>query len=87
MIKVKINSACKISLYKYTKRIIMLKDSTVFLEGDTKEVYLDVDKLDKNGFDIPEIVKFVSIAKKKKNVKIDYHRDIRDLIKDIYKHV
>lgn len=74
-------------LYKYTKRVIMLKDNTVFLEGDTKEVYLDVDKLDKNGFDIPEIVRFVNIAKKKKNVKIDYHRDIRDLIKDIYKHV
>ena len=56
-------------LYKYTKRVIMLKDNTAFLEGDTKEVYLDVDKLDKNGFDIPEIVRFVNIAKKKKNVK------------------
>ena len=63
------------------------KDNKVFMEGDTKEVYSDVLLLKKNNFDIPEIVEFVYLAKKKKNVKIDYHRDIRDLIKDIYKHV
>ena len=74
-------------LYKYTKKVILLKDNKVFMEGDTKEVYSDVLLLKKNNFDIPEIVEFVYLAKKKKNVKIDYHRDIRDLIKDIYKHV
>lgn len=74
-------------LYKYTKKVILLKDNKVFMEGDTKEVYSDALLLKKNNFDIPEIVEFVYLAKKKKNVKIDYHRDIRDLIKDIYKHV
>lgn len=74
-------------LYKYTKRVILLKDNTVFMEGDTKEVYQEVELLKKNKFEIPDIVMFTYIAKKSKNVKIDYHRDIRDLIKDIYKHV
>lgn len=74
-------------LYKYTKRIILLKDNKVLLEGDTKEIYQDVDFLISNEFEIPDIAMFVYIAKKIKNVKIDYHRDIRDLIKDIYKHV
>ena len=41
----------------------------------------------KNRVNIPEIVEFTYQAKKEKKAKIDYHRDIRDLIKDIYKHV
>ena len=40
-----------------------------------------------NKFSIPEIIEFTYLAKKKKSVKIDYHKDIRDIIKDIYKHV
>lgn len=74
-------------LYKYTKRMIFLKDDTVVLEGDTKTVYEDVDFLNSNSFEIPNIVRFTNKAKVSKSVKIDYHRDIRDLIKDIYKHV
>lgn len=74
-------------LYKYTKKVILLKDSTVFMEGDTKEIYQQVETLKKNDFEIPDIVLFTHLAKKMKDVKIDYHRDIRDLIKDIYKHV
>lgn len=74
-------------LYKYTKRIILLKNNTVLKEGNTKDIYEQVDFMDENGFEIPDIVLFTYKAKKYKNVKIDYHRDIRDLIKDIYKHV
>ena len=86
-INVVIASSDSSILYKYTKKVILLKDNKVFIEGDTKEVYSNVELLKKNNFDIPEIVEFVYLAKNKKNVKIDYHRDIRDLIKDIYKHV
>ena len=74
-------------LYKYTKKVILLKDDSVFMEGDTKEVYQEVELLTNNGFEIPDIVRFTYLAKKKKDVRIDYHRDVRDLIKDIYKHV
>lgn len=74
-------------LYKYTKNIIILKNKKVLLSGPTKEGYMRVDYLKKNKFDIPKIVEFVYKARKDKNVKIDYHQDIRDLIKDIYKHV
>ena len=69
------------------KKVILLKDNTVFMEGDTKEVYSQVELLKDNNFEIPDIVLFTYLAKNKKDVKIDYHRDIRDLIKDIYKHV
>ncbi len=74
-------------LYKYTNKMIFIKDNKVLLEGNTKDSYMKVDYLIKNKFSIPEIVYFTYIAKKTKKIKIDYHKDIRDIIKDIYKHV
>lgn len=74
-------------LYKYTNKMIFIKNKKVLLEGKTDEVYQRVNYLQRNGFDIPDIVLFTYIAKKKKNVNISYHKDIRDIIKDIYKHI
>lgn len=74
-------------LYKYTNNMIFIKNNEIVFDGKTNELYLNVDDLTKNKFDIPEIVEFTYIAKKKKEVKIDYHKDVRDIIKDIYKHI
>lgn len=74
-------------LYKYTTEMIYIKNGEVLLEGTTNETYLRVDFLKRNKINIPEIVEFTYLAKKNKKVKIDYHKDIRDIIKDIYKHV
>ena len=74
-------------LYKYSEYLLLIKNKQIILEGPTKEIYLKVDYLTKKGFEIPEIIKFTYLAKKRKKVKIDYHEDIRDIIKDIYKHV
>jgi len=74
-------------LYQYTTHIIIEKNHKVLIEGKTEEVYQKVDFLIKNRISVPEIVLFTYKAKKEKKVKIDYHKDIRDLIKDIYKHV
>lgn len=74
-------------LYKYTNEMIFIKKDKIILTGATNETYLRVDYLNRNKFSIPDTVKFTYLAKKKKQVKIDYHKDIRDIIKDIYKHV
>ena len=67
--------------------MIFIKNNQVVLEGKTTEVYQKVEVLKKQKLSIPEIIEFTYLAKKKKEVKIDYHKDIRDIIKDIYKHV
>ena len=36
--------------------------------------------------ELPYLISFTKLARDKK-VKLSYHRDIRDLIKDVYKHV
>lgn len=73
-------------LYKYTNYLIIYDDK-LLREGSTKELLEDVEYLKSNSLPVPEIVEFTYKAKKKYNVKIDYHSDIRDIIKDIYKHV
>ncbi|MBE6157561.1 MAG: ATP-binding cassette domain-containing protein [Firmicutes bacterium] len=74
-------------LYKYTNKMIFIKNQKVFLEGKTEETYTRVNYLQRSRFEIPDIVLFTYLAKKKKNVNISYHKDIRDIIKDIYKHI
>ena len=74
-------------LYKYTNRIIFVKNNHTILEGDTAETYTRVDFLKRHSFSIPDIVEMTYKAKRTKGIKIIYHKDIRDLIKDIYKHV
>ena len=74
-------------LYRYTKHLIIDKNNKILIEGDTRKIYEDVNFLLKEEIEIPDIVLFTYKVKELKKVKIDYHRDIRDLIKDIYKHV
>ena len=73
-------------LYSYTKHIIFI-NKDIIVEKNTKDFYTDIDFLNENKITIPQIVQFTYLAKKTKKVKIDYHNDIRDIIKDIYKHV
>lgn len=74
-------------LYKYTTNMIFIKNDKIILDGPTDETYLKVEFLKKNKFEIPDIVEFTHIAKTTKKVKLDYHKDVRDIIKDIYKHI
>ena len=73
-------------LYKYTDNMIITKNNKIIVEDTTSNVFQRVDFLKKNSIEVPEIVLITYLAKKKE-IKIDYHKDIRDIIKDIYKHV
>ena len=73
-------------IYQYTSHVIILNNK-VICEGTSDEVFKKVDILKDNKFEIPEIVEFTYLVRDRKKVKIDYFKDIRDIIKDIYKHV
>ena len=74
-------------LYKYSEKIIVFKDNKIITQGKTKDVFTKISLLKENNIEIPSLVYFTYKTKKMKKVKLDYHQDIRDLIKDIYKHV
>ena len=73
-------------IYKYIKEVFIFKKGKIVASGISKDVYEDLENLKDNNLEIPKILLFTSKIKEK-GVKIDYHRDVRDLIKDIYKHV
>ena len=75
------------TLYQNTTKMLFVKNKRIFYEVATEEGYERVDYLKRNGYDVPSKVLFTYKAIKRKKVKIDYHKDIRDMIKDIYKHV
>ena len=74
-------------LYKYTEQIIIINESGSILSGKTNEILENIDLLNKNKILPPNIAQFTYLAKQTKNIKLEYHKDIRDIIKDIYKHV
>ena len=50
------------------------------------EIFTSDELMKENVIPMPYITKVTYLAKKKK-VKLSYHKDVRDIIKDIYKHV
>lgn len=74
-------------IHKNTNYLYLIKDNKLFIEGKTKEVYKKYKLLEDNNFILPNSVKFISKVNDQKNIKLDYLQDIRDIIKDIYKHV
>lgn len=65
--------------------VVCTKD--FFMFGTSDEVFTSVSKLLKNGIDVPILPYITYRAKEDKNVKLFYSKDVRDIIKDIYKHV
>lgn len=73
-------------IYKYTKKLIVLHDGEIVRYDKTKDILCDLEFLKSYGVEVPLLVQFTKMAKDK-GVKISYHQDILDLIKDVYKHV
>jgi len=75
------------TLLKETNHLIVFKNNKIIFNDKTMDIYKDVESLKIHKIAIPDIIEITYLANKKKNAKIDYFKDIRDIIKDIYKHV
>ena len=56
------------------------------LEGKSKELFENVKELNKNNIKLPKAVELANKIIDRK-INITYHRDTRDMLKDIYKHI
>ena len=74
-------------LYNNTEMIIYAKNNRIIETASTNTFYNNITKLKKYKIEIPNSVEFIKLVKHKKNVKLTDYKDIRDIIKDIYKHV
>ncbi len=73
-------------LYEFTDQVIVLKNGTVLRNDSSALLFQDLPFLQEYGMDVPNLVQFSTLAKNK-GIRLNYHRDILDLIKDVYKHV
>lgn len=73
-------------LYQFTDNVIFAEDCNRIHLYNTSLIFTDVEALLDNRISVPKLVKF-SYKANLKGAKLHYHKDIRDLIKDIYKHV
>lgn len=73
-------------LYEHTDEVLVLINGELAKFDKTNTIFKDIKFLTKNNFDIPYLVDFTKKAKDKK-IRLSYHKDILDLIKDVYKHV
>ncbi len=74
-------------LYPLVDNIIVLNKGQVLLEGNREEVFNQTSVLAANNIKIPRIVEFINKVNNKKGIKLPSRTDIKDLIKDIYRHV
>lgn len=75
-------------IYRITKiLLIFMKDEFVLQDYTDNMFEKNTDFLLKYGISIPKTILFTNLVYKEKNVKLNYNKDIRDLIKDIYKKV
>ena len=71
---------------KDTKYLLVI--GTKIISGNTSDIFENnKELLEKNDIDIPYTIRFTDLVLKVKNIKLNYNKDIRDLIKDIYKKV
>ena len=72
-------------IYQYADEVIILKDHLVLASGEVEDVYSQGQFLQKYGISLPKAIAFSDFVKAKKDIHLDYYKDIRDLIKDIYR--
>ena len=73
-------------LYQYTDKILLVNDCNRVNIYNTYDFFTSVKFLKSNNIPLPKLVK-VTYLGKLKDIKLTYQKDIRDIIKDIYKHV
>ena len=73
-------------LYELTDEIILLNGNSVYKYGSSDKIFTLTELMKEKVIPMPKITKVTYLAKNKK-IKLSYHKDVRDIIKDIYKHV
>lgn len=72
---------------RLTDNYIILKNGKICSSGTSKDLLNNISRLKSSGIEIPRIIEFINVVNKKKNINLDMTFDIKELMKDIYRHV
>lgn len=73
-------------LHKFVDYVYLLKDGSIYFEGNKYDVFSNEKIMNECGLFVPDVLHFSNVVKSKKNVNIGYRDDINDLIKDVYRY-
>lgn len=72
---------------RLTDNYVILKNGKICSSGNSKDLLDNIPRLKSSGIEIPRIIEFINVVNKKKNINLDMTFDIKELMKDIYRHV
>lgn len=85
--KIVIITSCDTNvLYELVDDVILLDKGSIYKTGTSDKIFTSIEIIKDKVIPMPYITRVTYLAKNKK-VKLSYHKDVRDIIKDIYKHV
>jgi len=74
-------------LYELTDEVFIFDKGKLLTSGLTNNIYTNIEVLIKNKIDVPYFSLLTYKANNEKNVNLFYRKDVRDVIKDVYKSV
>lgn len=74
-------------LYELTEEVFIFKEGNLIINGNTNDIYTNVEILLKNKVDVPYFSLLTYKANNEKGANLFYRKDVRDVIKDVYKSV
>ena len=74
-------------LYELTEEVFNFDKGKLLTSGLTNDIYTNVEILIENKIDVPYFSLLTYKANKDKNANLFYRKDVRDVIKDVYKSV
>ncbi len=72
-------------LYEICNDIIIFKEGDILIHDDIKKVFQNLDFLKECNIELPNILKFIKIAKEK-GINLPNQVELKDLIKDVYRY-
>jgi len=74
-------------LYELTEEIFIFDKEKLLVSGNTNDVYTNIENLIDNNINVPYFSMLTYKANKEKGANLFYRKDVRDVIKDVYKSV
>ena len=72
-------------LYELTNYLVIFKENKVLINDSTNTIFKNLDFLESNHIDLPDLILFNKIALDY-GKKLTNHKDIKDLIKEVYRN-
>lgn len=74
-------------LIKFVDNVVVIDNGKIISSGKKMDVFTNTEIFDKYNIELPSIIQFSKLVSEKKNKKIGYYDDIKDLMKAVYRNV